>query len=105
MVIAAMKLRERNLAPILDANGWAVNARAKINIPFGGSLTQLAKLPPGAERALSDPYAERPTPRRPGPPAPAARRLRSEERRVGKECVSTCRTRWAPDHQTKTKNQ
>src|SRR3546814_20741115 len=23
---------------------------------------------------------------------------RSEERRVGKECVSTCRTRWAPDH-------
>src|SRR3546814_20245863 len=24
--------------------------------------------------------------------------LRSEERRVGKECVSTCRSRWAPDH-------
>src|SRR3546814_1940872 len=23
---------------------------------------------------------------------------RSEERRVGKECVSTCRYRWAPDH-------
>src|SRR3546814_12383748 len=23
---------------------------------------------------------------------------RSEERRVGKECVSTCRFRWAPDH-------
>src|SRR3546814_4463652 len=23
---------------------------------------------------------------------------RSEERRVGKECVSTCRSRWAPDH-------
>src|SRR3546814_15221118 len=22
----------------------------------------------------------------------------SEERRVGKECVSTCRSRWAPDH-------
>src|SRR5690606_1958871 len=62
MVIAAMKLRQRNLAPILDANGWAVNARAKINIPFGGSLTQLAKLPPGAERALTDPYAERTTP-------------------------------------------
>lgn len=62
MVIAAMKLRQRNLAPILDANGWAVNARAKINIPFGGSLTQLARLPAGAERALSDPYAERTTP-------------------------------------------
>src|SRR3546814_13662395 len=23
---------------------------------------------------------------------------RSEERRVGKECVSTCRSRWAPEH-------
>src|SRR3546814_5594289 len=29
--------------------------------------------------------------------APAAR-LRSEERRVGKECVSTCRSRWSPYH-------
>src|SRR3546814_15567483 len=27
-----------------------------------------------------------------------ARRVRSEERRVGKECVSTCRSRWAPYH-------
>src|SRR3546814_10145441 len=25
-------------------------------------------------------------------------RNRSDERRVGKECVSTCRSRWAPDH-------
>src|SRR3546814_3284014 len=25
-------------------------------------------------------------------------RFRSEERRVGKECVSTCRTRWSPYH-------
>src|SRR3546814_21157802 len=25
-------------------------------------------------------------------------RPRSEERRVGKECVSTCRSRWSPDH-------
>src|SRR3546814_16714255 len=29
---------------------------------------------------------------------------RSEERRVGKECVSTCRSRWSPDHYTKTKD-
>src|SRR3546814_19629446 len=27
-----------------------------------------------------------------------ADRVRSEERRVGKECVSTCRSRWAADH-------
>src|SRR3546814_11400579 len=26
---------------------------------------------------------------------------RSDERRVGKECVSTCRSRWSPNHQTK----
>src|SRR3546814_5403402 len=28
----------------------------------------------------------------------AAVKLRSEERRVGKECVSTCRSRWSPYH-------
>src|SRR3546814_15800220 len=28
---------------------------------------------------------------------------RSEERRVGKECVSTCRSRWSPDHYKKNK--
>src|SRR3546814_20988778 len=30
--------------------------------------------------------------------APYDRTLRSEERRVGKECVSTCRYRWSPYH-------
>src|SRR3546814_16304334 len=29
---------------------------------------------------------------------------RSEERRVGKECVSTCRSRWSPYHYKKNKN-
>src|SRR3546814_18152163 len=29
--------------------------------------------------------------------------VRSEERRVGKECVSTCRSRWSPDHKKKKK--
>src|SRR3546814_13545660 len=28
-------------------------------------------------------------------------RMRSEERRVGKECVSTCRSRWSPDQYKK----
>src|SRR3546814_11591644 len=31
-------------------------------------------------------------------PAVEARNGRSEERRVGKECVSTCRSRWSPYH-------
>lgn len=59
VIIAALKLRRRNLGPLLDANGWAVNSRVRINLPFGRSLTQLARLPPGARRTLADPYAER----------------------------------------------
>ena len=60
MVLAAMKLRLRNLAPLLDACGWSINARVLISIPFGASLTQLATLPPGSSRTLTDPYAEKP---------------------------------------------
>jgi hypothetical protein len=62
VVMAWFKLHGRNLGPILDANGWAINARARINIPFGTSLTRLAELPEGSERSLTDPYAEKKTP-------------------------------------------
>lgn len=62
MVIAWLKLRKRNLGPILDANGWAVNAKAKLNVPFGKSLTGVAKLPPGSSRDLMDPFAEKKSP-------------------------------------------
>lgn len=59
MVLAWFKLKRRNLGPILDACGWAINARVRINIPFGTSLTGLPNLPAGAHRSLVDPYAER----------------------------------------------
>ncbi|HEX5362856.1 MAG TPA: hypothetical protein VFW59_01165 [Gallionella sp.] len=59
MVLAWFKLKKRNLGPILDASGWAINARAYINIPFGTSLTALPLLPKGANRSLVDPYAEK----------------------------------------------
>ena len=62
MLIAWLKLRQRNIGPILDANGWAVNAFARMNIPFGAALTSLAKLPDGSIRTLDDPFAEKPTP-------------------------------------------
>jgi hypothetical protein len=62
MLIAWLKLRQRNVGPILDANGWAVNAMAKINVPFGAALTQVAMLPRGAKRELRDPFAEKKTP-------------------------------------------
>ncbi len=59
VVLAYVKLRKRNLGPILDANGWAINTRAKINVPFGATLTAVAKLPPGSRRDSQDRYAER----------------------------------------------
>ena len=62
LVLAFIKLRKRNLAPILDANGWAVNAKAKINVPFGRSLTGVAQLPPGAECDSRDPFEEKKSP-------------------------------------------
>lgn len=59
VIMAWFKLRQRNLGRLLDANGWAVNTRAKINIPFGASLTGMARLPQGAVRKQSDPYEEK----------------------------------------------
>jgi hypothetical protein len=59
MAIAWLKLRKRNLGPILDANGWAVNAKAKMNVPFGGALTGVAALPPGAAFGAADAFAEK----------------------------------------------
>ena len=59
MLLAWMKLRQRNLGPILDANGWAINSRAKMNVPFGEALTSVAKLPAGSDRILKDPYSDR----------------------------------------------
>jgi len=54
MIMAWMKLRRRNIAPLLNANGWAVNAAAKISIPFGNTLTDVAKFP---KMKMKDPYA------------------------------------------------
>jgi hypothetical protein len=62
MLIAWLKLRQRNIGPLLDANGWAVNARAFINVPFGAALTGVAVLPEGASRSLKDPFAEKKRP-------------------------------------------
>lgn len=59
MIIAWLKLRQRNLGPILDANGWAINGRVKITLVLGRSLTTVAELPPGATRSLTDPYQDK----------------------------------------------
>ena len=60
MFIAWSKLRKRNLGPVLNANGWAINAKVVVNTRFGATLTELADYP---RIVLSDPYSERKMPR------------------------------------------
>ena len=59
MLIAFLKLRKRSLGPILDANGWAVNAKAGMTVPFGGALTATAAVPPDALLDAGDKFAEK----------------------------------------------
>jgi hypothetical protein len=59
VVLAYITLRKRNLGPILDANGWAINAHAKINVAFGATLTSTARLPKGARRDAHDRFADK----------------------------------------------
>ena len=54
--IAWTKLRKRNLGPILNANGWAINSKVLVNILFGGKLTTVAKYP---KLKLADPYDQK----------------------------------------------
>ncbi|MBP5189753.1 MAG: hypothetical protein J6031_02415, partial [Bacteroidales bacterium] len=56
MFIAWTKLRRRNLGPVLNANGWAINAQVRINTAFGATLTSLAKYP---MVTVPDPYADK----------------------------------------------
>lgn len=51
--IAWTKLRKRNLGPVLNANGWAINSVVIVNVLFGATLTTTAKYP---HLRLEDPY-------------------------------------------------
>ncbi len=55
--LAWSKLRRRNLGPVLNANGWAINSNVLVNILFGSKLTGVAKYP---RLKLSDPYRKEP---------------------------------------------
>lgn len=59
MFIAWLKLRKRNISPILNANGWAVNASAKISIRFGNALSDQACFPLSAKMRGQDPFADK----------------------------------------------
>ncbi len=54
--LAWSKLRKRNLSPILNANGWAINSKVSINIPFGMTLTGVCNLP---KFKANDPFAKK----------------------------------------------
>lgn len=56
MILAWMKLRKRNLAPLLNANGWAVNADAIVSVLFGNTLTDQAQYP---LVKVKDPFAKK----------------------------------------------
>ena len=56
MIMAWLKLRKRNLAQVLNANGWAVNADILVNIIFGATLTKIATYP---KIRLKDPFAQK----------------------------------------------
>jgi hypothetical protein len=58
MLLAALKLRQRNLGPLLEGTGWAVNGRVKINMPLGVALTDRGVLPPNSDRLAFDPYED-----------------------------------------------
>ena len=45
MFIAWRKLRKRDLGPVLNANGWAINAKSLVRVKFGKTLTSLASFP------------------------------------------------------------
>ena len=60
MLIAWLKLRKRNLSPVLNANGWAINSKIVVNVKFGATLTYLAKYP---KLVLDDPFAEKKMPK------------------------------------------
>jgi hypothetical protein len=62
MVMAWLKLKSRNLGPILDANGWAINTVARINVPFAASMTAIREVPLQATMLTTDPYAEKKRP-------------------------------------------
>jgi hypothetical protein len=64
VLLAWLKLRQRTLGPVLDATGWAINGRIRINVPLGAALTHQARLPANAQRTLKDPYEDKDAARR-----------------------------------------
>src|SRR3546814_12076560 len=82
-----------------DLNGPTSEQQPQFNPQSGYPVGQQPPTPPYPAQGSANPYAGAPY-QQPGQPPyqqpyqPGMQR--SEERRVGKECVSTCRSRWSP---------
>lgn len=63
MFIAWSKLRKRNLGPVLNANGWAINSQILVNASFGATLTSLANYPKFDLKTMKDPFVNKETPK------------------------------------------
>src|SRR3546814_11831292 len=93
------------LRMVLLGNDERIGAGTALRIGLVSEITTRDELWPRAEELAAAIAAK--------PPATTAGSLkaiwqsldRSEERRVGKECVSTCRSRWSPYHYKKKKNK
>ena len=58
VILTWFKLRARDVAPILNACGWAVNRNLRFSLKLGRLFTTEAVLPANSERQLTDPYAD-----------------------------------------------
>src|SRR3546814_13910571 len=81
----AVALQTQSLRPLPALKDDFIGLDGKIHLATGGEPPLLA-----AHRAAFERFAR--------DKAGGFDGYRSEERRVGKECVSTCRSRWSPDH-------
>src|SRR3546814_12901596 len=76
-------------APVLDENANATPLARRIAAMKGIALSSITGSGSRGKVVTADLGL---------PPLTAPTPARSEERRVGKECVSTCRSRWSPYH-------
>ena len=104
-------LLEPTAAPVFICGDFATNegtvaaaigngrlAALRIHHALGGELPLPTSRPLTANLDVIRTQLFAPAARRHGAILEPSERRRSEERRVGKECVTTCRSRWSPYH-------
>src|SRR3546814_18835448 len=97
VVVSALSGTTNALQALIDNHADAVNVHAAITQIIARHCDMATELGLDAEAVLGARFAEL-SALADDPGRLAADLPRSEERRVGKECVSTCRSRWSPYH-------